>query len=423
MTAALRWLVSNFGALLLAFVLAVVVWVSAVMEADPNVERLRSVPLELVGLDSDMLLVGNVPAQVSITLRAPTSISERIANAPQAVRAWIDFSGLGAGAHEVVVHVHINESFHPVRLLTQNPQQVTVTLEPLAARSFPVKLEVSGEPALGYQKGLPSRNPTFVMVSGAQSWVSQVQTVRAVLNVTDASETIKTNLSLYALSADGQPVFGVTLTPDKVAVTQPISLQGGYRNVVVKVVTTGQVAHGYKLTHISVSPPNVIVFSTDPRLVNELPSFVETAPLDLSGAEDDIDTRLALNLPAGISVMNDQSVLVQVSIAAIESSLRLSLPVTVIGLTPILAAQVSPDSVDVILAGPTPLLNQIRATDIHLVVDVKGLAVGTYQLAPQVDILPERVRVESMMPVMVEVTVMEAPTPTLTPTATPTPLP
>lgn len=423
MTSPLRWSSGNLGALLLAFVLAVVVWASAVMAADPNVERSRNVSIEVASLDPEMLLVGNVPTQVNVTLRAPTSISERMVNTPQAVRAWIDLTGLGAGTHEVNVHVHINEVFHPVRLLAQNPEQVTITLEPLITRSFPVKLEVSGEPAVGYQKGLPSRNPTFVTVSGPQSLVSRVQVVRAVLNITDSTDTIKADLALYPLSGEGQPVAGVTLRPDKVTVTQPISLQGGYRNVVVRVVTTSQVANGYKLTNISVSPPNVIVFSTDPRLVNELPSFVETIPLDLSGAEDDIDTRLALNLPPGISVVDDQSVLVQVSVAAIESSVRLSLPLTVIGLTPTYLAQVSPASVDVILAGPAPILSKIRATDIRLILDVKDLGVGIYQIAPQVDILPERLAVESILPTWVEVSITEAPTPTPMPTVTPTLVP
>ena len=86
---------------------------------------------------------------------------------------------------------------------------------------------------------------------------------------------------------------------------------------------------------------------------------METQPIDLTGKDDDFETLVELNLPAGISVVGDPKVLVQVSIAAIESSLAISLPVEVIGLAPGLEASVAPATVDVILSGPVPVLNTL----------------------------------------------------------------
>jgi YbbR domain-containing protein len=80
--------------------------------------------------------------------------------------------------------------------------------------------------------------------------------------------------------------------------------------------------------------------------------------------------------------------------------------------------------VDVILSGPIPILNRMTSLDSRVVVDLKDLDLGVYPLEPEVDVLPERVRVESIQPSMVEVTVIVAPTATPTsafaPTATPT---
>jgi YbbR domain-containing protein len=112
-------------------------------------------------------------------------------------------------------------------------------------------------------------------------------------------------------------------------------------------------------------------------------------------------------------------VLVQVSIAAIESSLAVSLPVEVIGLTPGLLASISPSTVDVILSGPVPVLDGLEPTDIRLLVDLTGYEPGTYQLIPVVDFLPSQVQKVSILPSTVEVTISLAPTPT--PTSTPTP--
>ncbi len=49
--ALLRWFGRNLTTLLLAFVLAIVVWVSAVLTADPNETRIYNRTVTLVGQD------------------------------------------------------------------------------------------------------------------------------------------------------------------------------------------------------------------------------------------------------------------------------------------------------------------------------------------------------------------------------------
>jgi YbbR domain-containing protein len=419
--APLRWLFTNIGTLLLALILAVVVWISAVTASNPNVERTRTVPLDIIGLDADMLIVGNVPTQVRVTLEAPSSVMDSMNAAENAVQAWVDLAGLDSGTHDLRVQVQVNPAFRPVRQGPVIPELVEVTLESLLTRTFPVKIDVTGEPAVGYQKGRLVTEPSSVTVSGAASLVSQIEQVGAGLDISGVTETIERNVSLVAVDQQGEAVSGVNITPTEVSVTQPIFLQGGYRNVIVRVETVGQPADGYKLTNITVSPLNVVVFSSDPQLVNDLPGYVETEPVDLSGAIDDIDTYVSIVVPEGVSMVGNQFVLVQVSIAAIEGTLNMSLPVLPIGLLPIQAALISPETVDVILSGPVPILDAMTAEDVRVFVDVSDLELGIYQLEPQVEIIPDRVIVESVVPSTVEVEIIVAPTPTPSSTAAPAP--
>lgn len=414
-----RWLISNLSTLILALVLAVVVWISAVTAANPNIEQTRTVSLELIGLDPDMLVVGNVPTQVRITLEAPSSVMDSMSASENAVQAWVDVSGLEPGTHDLEVQAQINPAFRPVRRSSVIPQIVSVTLEPLLTRTYPVNLEVFGEPAVGYRKGRLSYEPSSVTISGAASLVSQIEEVNASIDISGVTETIEQDVALEAVNENGESVSGVTVTPLDVSVTQPIFLQGGYRNVIVRVVTDGQPANGYKLTNITVSPVNVVVFSSDPQLVNDLPGYVETEAVDLTDAVDDIDTYVAINLPEGVTMVGDQFVLVQVSIAAIEGSLTISLPVVPNGLLPIHSTVISPETVDVILSGPVPVLDTLTPDDIRVVVDVSELDLGTHQLEPIVDIIPDRIVVEAVLPSTVEVEIIIAPTPT--PTTTPSP--
>jgi len=434
-----RWLYHNLSTLLLAFFLAVVVWVSAVVAADPNEERQypRQVQLEVIGLDPGLMVVDTIPTQVRLTLNAPRSIWEQLESNPDLVRAWIDLAGLRDGEHTLPIKTQV--SLTPHQVVRVSPSEVTLTLEKMLTRSVAVHLVVSGDPALGYRKGAISVLPEQVTISGPESEINLVKEVRVELDIAGANATVRRTLAVQALDNNDMPVAGVTISPPSVAVTQVVALLGGYRNVVVKVVTNGEVAEGYWLTNISVSPPNVTVFSSNPELVNQLPGYVETEPLDLTGASDDFDVRVTLALPGGVTLVGEESVLVRVGIASIEGSLTISLPLELVGLPPEFQAIVSPETVDVIFSGPLPILNNLKPTGLRVSLNLTGLELGIHQVTPVVDLLPAQVKVESILPETLEVQIIRAltptttsasgpaaspaPTPTPTPKATPTPAP
>jgi YbbR domain-containing protein len=421
----LRWLGKNIVTLLVALLLALVVWVSAVLSADPNVDCNlgRQVPIELVGKDPALKVMSNVPGSVTLKLLAPQTVCNELSSQPDSVRAWVDLTGLPAGEFDVPVQVQISQSL--VRQVSQDPETLKIMLEELVSQELPVTLTVTGEAPMGYKAGTPTIDPETVMISGPLSLVSKVKEARAAITIDGATQTITQTVLVSPVDESGRVVTGIAVSPSSVTVTQPINLLGGYRNVIVKVVTTGNVASGYRLTNYFVSPSSVIVFSSDPKLVNALPGYVETQPLDLTNTDDDFESLLELNLPAGVSSVGDSKVLVQVSIAAIESSMTISLPVEILGLEPGLEGTVSPAAVDVIIAGPVPVLNSLKPNDIRVKVDLTGYGVGVHQIIPEVDFLPSRVQVVSILPATVEVTVVNAPT--LTPTknapGTPTPSP
>jgi YbbR domain-containing protein len=416
----IRWLGRNLGTLLLALILAIVVWVSAVVAADPNEKHIypRAVPLEVIGKDTNLSLSSDLPTTVRVTIEAPQSIWTQLTNNPDLVKAWIDLSGLGAGEYNVPVKVEVKAN--PARWEVQ-PQSVQVTLEQLVSKTLPVQLEVTGDLPVGYKRGTPTLTPSQVTVSGPQNLVDQVSEIHATLDINGARETRQVAVPLEARNKNGDAVNGLTLTPKSISVTQPITLENSYKDVVVKVVTQGELASGYRLTNISVSPPTVTVYSAKPELINQMPGYVETKPINVANLSDDIEVRTDLNLPAEVSLVGVQSVLVQISVAAIEGSLTLSIPVETMGLPPDLTAAISPATVDVIVSGPLPVLDTLTSASFRAVVDLTGLEAGTYQLNPKMDLVPDQISVQSFLPETVEVTITTAPTPTPTGLAPTTP--
>ena len=419
----LRWLLQNLGTLLLAFILAVVVWVSAVVTADPNEERSFIRQVNLVGQSANLALEGDVPEQARITLKAPRSILSKIANNPNLVQAWMDLTGLGAGEHQIPVMVKWD--INPVRLVLLDPSEAQFILEPIITRMVPVDLNINGDPPLGYKKGTPVYNPAQVSVSGPQSQVDRVALVRAELDISGANEIVHKTVPVLPVDEKGSLVSELSLSPKAVNVTQPIALLGGYKNVVVKVLTRGQVAEGYRLTNISVTPPNVTIFAQDPARVNDVPGYIESQTVDLAGLADDQDYRVNLKLPVGVTLVGEQSVLVQVGVAAIEGSLTVSIPVEPVGLPPEMKAIVSPSMLDVIVSGPLPVLETLKPASFRAVVDLSGMSPGQYQIKPIIDLAPDAVSIKNTIPdtVMVEIQVIPSPTPTFQPEATTSVLP
>lgn len=415
---------TNLRTFLWAFILALAVWVAAVTAADPDEVRTLSspVPVEVVGQDPGLVISGDYPREVEVTLRAPSSVWERIDSTADSVRAILDLSKLSSGPHSVNIQLQVSEQ--PYRVLSVSPLTVNLFLEPLATRTLPIQISLTGQPAAGYQAETPILDPLQVVVAGAASTVETVERALVSIRMDGLREGIDKSIPISILDANGQAVEGLSVSPQEVQITLPVNQQGGYRDLAVKVVVEGQVASGYRLTDISVFPPVVTVYSSDPNVVLALPGVVETQTLDLRNASEDITTHLDLNLPEGVSVVGEQTVLIQAGISPIETSLTLSNEVVQFeGLPPGLTAQVLPATVDVIISGPLPLLDTLTRQDIRVTVDLTGLTAGTHQLTPKVEILIANVIVESILPGTVEVTltISETPFPLLTPSPTPTP--
>jgi len=412
----MRLFAKNVRTFLLALALGISVWVSAVSAADPNEVRAYPdpIPLEVVGQDPSLLLINEIPSTVQVTLRAPRSVWESLTTRDDAVRATLDLSGLSAGNH--LLPVQLTVSARPYQPVLVNPTTVSVDLESLSSQTFPLVLSLTGQAAAGYQAGDATMDLTEVAISGPESIVRRADRARVLISLDSVRESIDESLPIEIVDQENIALQGLTINPETVRVSIPIIQQGGFRDVAVKVVVQGQQAPGYRIENISVFPPVVTVFADEPELVSALPGVVETLPLDLQDRNEDISTRLSLNLPENITLVGAQTVQVQVSISPIQTSVTLlNQPIDVNGLSEGLAAQVFPQAVDVIISGPVPVLEVISSQDIKVSVDASGLEIGVYQLKPVVETLVENISVESILPETVEVVIAVPATPTITP--------
>ncbi len=402
----LRWIVKFLPTLLTALILAIIVWVSAVSSADPNEEREYSapIPITVLGLDPDLVVTGQYDDEVKVSIRAPRSVQERLAANPDAIHAYINLSGLKAGEHTLEPQIAIDLS--PTRLTLVSPSEITLKLENILSKEVPVEIRQNGALPIGYTAGTPVLSQDSALVIGPESQVLKVEQVVASVDLSNIITSISRQVELKALDARGVIVTGINLNPTQVNVEIPITQLGGYRNVFVKIVTTGQIAQGFYLTGIMADPPNITIYSTDPELAANMPAFIETTPLNLNGAFESFEKDVSLNLPEGIVVVGDQQVTIKVNISAIQSSILLTgIQVEISNLGQGLKAALSPDRVDIYVSGPLYLLDKLNAADIIVTLDLANKTPGTYQLIPTVTLADSAINLDSILPASIEVVI------------------
>jgi YbbR domain-containing protein len=155
----------------------------------------------------------------------------------------------------------------------------------------------------------------------------------------------------------------------------------------------------------------------DEALVNDSPGYVETTPINLDGANEDMEIQVSLNLEEGISVVDgSQNVTVQIGIDPIESSISFTdIPIQFSGLGDGLTAIASPENVGVFLSGPLYLLEDLDPAMLVVVINLTDRGPGTYQLAPEVQLDDPNLNVDAILPNTVEVTITNGAAPNSTP--------
>ena len=255
----MRWIANNYRTFLWAFALALAVWISSVTSEDPDETRTLPalIPVQVIGQSSDLVFSDPIVKEVEVTLRAPASVWKLIDADPQSVRAILDVSSLSSGEHTLDLQIQVDA--RPVQIVSVSPRTFVFTLEPLVTKPMDVDIRISGEAAIGYQVGAAILDPQKVVVSGVRSRVEEVVRLRVSVDLNRIRENIDQSVKVEPLDESGEVVEGITLSPETVHIVLPVSQQGGYRDVAVKVTTLGRVASGYRLTDISVSPPVVTI--------------------------------------------------------------------------------------------------------------------------------------------------------------------
>ncbi len=417
--ALLRSIFSHFTSLVMALLFAAIIWGVATVEENPSREGYfyDTLPIELANRPSDLILAQKPVERARIKVRAPQASYDQLL--PSSFRVVADLARLNVGTHKVAVKVQVSDP--RVTVTVVEPAEIEVRLERVKARTLDVRSDVLDTAPLGYTFRPPMLNPTQVTITGPETLVDQVVEAAADVYLRGAKMPIEREVPVQLRDAQGNLLGGMTISPTVTFVKVQVEQRVGYKDVSIKTTLKGAPAAGYWVSNIVVNPSTVTIVG-NPDILARIPGFIETVPVDVSNATAEINKRAALSLPEGVSVLNNEGATVQVSITPLLGGQTVRRKISLQGLKRGQTATISPDTVEVILSGPLPNLQNLAADDVQVVVDVANLAAGVYQLKPRVPTVPGALRVQNIVPDTVQVGITDLSTPTAVPPPNPTPI-
>ena len=397
--------------IILCIFLAFFIWIFATMTSDPTEEGRfsQTITIETVGLAENCMITSGLPSSVSVNLRAPNSVWRRISMERVQGKAIIDVTGLEPGTHQIPISVQIGIS--PVQIISVTPSVANVTIEEFETREYPIVVEETGDIPTAFRADAPVLSQETVEISGTVTQLDKISKVAVLLERANNTETIEETLPINAYTEEGRIVRDVTITPDKVKVTEEIRMRGGYRILSVKLSVKGEISAGYRVDNLEVDPGFVTVYSADKELLNSLNSYIETETILLDEITATTNRKVSLNVPEGITLVGDTTVTVNIVVSAVEGTQTFSqIPVSAVGIDEGLEAYISPSDIDVYLAGPLISLSEVEPADIHAIIDLKDLGEGSYQLVPVVEVASnDPITVNSIQPQTIDVQITVIP--------------
>ena len=284
--------------IVLAIILAVILWAYVIGEVNPETETTVSgVPLRIVGenvLESKGLtLLTEFDETVTVVVSGRRSDVYNV-NASK-LSAKIDVSGCVEGENQVTVQVSAPDK---VSKAEARDGDFLVLVDKVVTEDKPVDIQVSGNLSSDTSVEIVGVSEDKISVTGPSTYVEQVSSLTGVLNVKDSVNEYNRNVEIVPTDKDGNLVEGVELSQTTVGVEAEKMMT---KTVNVEVVTSGNSPEG-----MIVSPASGLKLKIRGKY-DEMKNItsLKTSPVDISRITENASVDVTIQLPLGITALDN----------------------------------------------------------------------------------------------------------------------
>lgn len=381
-----KFFVNNAGMKLVSVIIAIIVWAVIINIDDPYKTRSFNVEVETIN-ESALNSVNKVYEVIEgntavVKVKGKKSVVDRLGASD--IRATADLADLSA-VNAVAIQPSLRKIL-PSDVFLECSQVLRVSLENRESKQVKVNVIASGEPSEGYTLGECTAKPNMIEVSGGESAVGQIASVRVFLNVNGATEDFTKKLVPVAYDEDGNKVESATLSFSN-SIVRVFAQILEDKAVPVKVKIIGEPANGYEYVSTDCLPEKVEIAGTSRRL-SRISSLV--IPIDISGmttasSKLEQDIYISDYLPEGITpVAGFENVSIRITLEQVIKK-NIEINTSSIGFSSLangLKAEITggTDTASLLVSGRASVLNSINSTNISAYVNCNGLVEGVYTL-------------------------------------------
>jgi YbbR domain-containing protein len=384
-----RFFNSNRAMKGIAFLIALMLWMIVTLDEkgnssiQPDEDQLiwDDVLVEAV-YDEEQYTVLSMEETVQVVLTGRSTLLNLISLRKDAFRLYVDLTDLGEGGHRVPVQ---HQGFPEDVGVTIIPRSIYVELDRNETRTFGVSIELSGRHPEGYAVGQPRYSPSEVEVTAPGSLLSQVVSVKGVVDLGNLDRDGTAKVRLEAVDRQGEPIEA-SINPETIEVTVPVEVPSVKLPVDLRLVN--ELPDGLSLVDVLLETESVKVAAPE-EVLNQLDTI--TATLDLNAIRNSQSVSLDFEKDRRWINVQPEEIQVHVEVAPTRERLFTGLPIRMVGLADHLEAEViSPAEgrLQLTVLGSQVRLDKLQRSDIRPWIDLEGLSEGRHRVPVHVDLPP-----------------------------------
>ena len=396
---------SDITAKILTLVIAIFLWSYVMSDTNPIIEKpVRNVAVtyaNTAALDRQGLVIMG-PEEVKINVRVSGQKADMDKFLTSNIFAQVDLSGYSEGQVKVPVTVGILDQTSGISILSYEPKEVLFTFDRIITKEIPITITTSGELPESYVLGEILARPQSILLRGPRTWVNAV----ALVDISGRTNITNLSVPIKAVTDSGEEVRGVEKEPGIIDITLPVFKTA---LVPVQLTTVNELPEGLSLTEITISPEEVMLKGDESV---DLLDRIETMPIDVNGLLDNNSVEVQLNLPGGITMLN-QNEKISVSYKVeetVEETRQFTLDqVMIVNLPEGLRLGEMDDGMvyTVVVKGYKSIIESMDfVTDFKPALDLKDLEAGNHEIGLSFSSVPD-VTIESVVPNIAVINLIE----------------